>query len=137
MRDVVGDQLRLELRPLDLLDVDRDLALRQVRQLVAQLVDFRALLADDDARPGRVHRHHDLLRLAVDLDLRHGRVRQALVHVLADRLVLTQQIAERTFRVPARPPRLDDAQPEPARMGLLSHTALLLPAAPTGARNDL
>jgi hypothetical protein len=70
VRDVVRHQLRVELRPLDLLDVDGDLALREVRQLVAQLVDLGALLADHHARPGRVHRDHDLLRLALDLDLR-------------------------------------------------------------------
>src|SRR4051812_38889484 len=48
-RDVVGHKLRVELRPLDLLDVDADFLAREVRELITQLVDFSALLADDDA----------------------------------------------------------------------------------------
>ena len=66
VRDVVGDELRVELRTLDLLDVDPDFLAGQLRELVAQLVDFGALLPDDDARTAGVDRHHDLARLALD-----------------------------------------------------------------------
>src|SRR5690606_16375847 len=121
VRDAVRHELRIQLRALDLLDVDRDLALREERQLVAQLVHLGALLTDHDTRARRVDRHHDLLRLAVDLDLRDGRVRQPLAEVLADRLVFLQQLAEVPLRVPARLPRLDDPEAEAPRMRLLSH----------------
>src|SRR5688572_7934153 len=47
----LGDQLRLELRLLDLLDVDEDLPVRALLNFLLQLVDFRSLAADDDARP--------------------------------------------------------------------------------------
>ena len=65
-RDVVGDELRVELGTLDLLDVDADFLARQMRELVAQLVDFGALLADHDARTAGVQRDDDLARLALD-----------------------------------------------------------------------
>src|SRR5689334_22523067 len=48
-RDVVRHELRIELGTLDLFDVDADFLARQMRELVAQLVDFRALLTDHDA----------------------------------------------------------------------------------------
>src|SRR6478736_6559332 len=63
--DVVRHELRIELGTLDLLDVDPDFRAREMRELVAQLVDFSALLADDDARTTGVQRHDDLARLAV------------------------------------------------------------------------
>src|SRR5690606_1618715 len=107
VRDVVRDELRVQLRALDLLDVYRDLALRQVGQLVTQTVDLGALLADHDARARRVDRHHDLLRLALDLDLRDRGPGQPLVEVLPDRLVFLQQLVEVPLSLPARLPRID------------------------------
>src|SRR5262249_46343044 len=47
-RDVVRHELRIELGTLDLFDVDADFLAGEMRELVAQLVDFSALLADDD-----------------------------------------------------------------------------------------
>src|SRR5204863_7997698 len=48
-RDVVGHELCAELGTLDLLDVDTDFLAGEMRELVAQLVDFSALLADHHA----------------------------------------------------------------------------------------
>src|SRR5690606_39885397 len=42
-------------------------------------------------------------------------------HFRSDRLILGQEFPEVPVRVPTGLPRLDDAQPEPARMRLLSH----------------
>src|SRR5215210_9559214 len=53
-RDRLGHELRVELRPLDLLDIDVHLAAHLLLQLVAQLVDLGAPAADDDAGPRRV-----------------------------------------------------------------------------------
>jgi hypothetical protein len=50
-RHRLGDQLRVELGLLDLLDVDEDLAAGLLLDLLLQLVDLGALAADDDARP--------------------------------------------------------------------------------------
>src|SRR5678816_45522 len=50
-----GDELGVELRLLDLLDVDEDLAIGPLLDFLLQLVDFRPLAADDDTRPGGVN----------------------------------------------------------------------------------
>src|SRR5688572_17144138 len=51
-RDVLGDELRVQLGVDDLLDVEVDLLLRPQLQLVLQLLHLGALAADDDAGPG-------------------------------------------------------------------------------------
>ena len=48
-RTCTCDELRLELRLLDLLDVDEDLALGALLDLLLQLVDLGTLAPDDDA----------------------------------------------------------------------------------------
>ena len=53
--DALGDQLGLDLGLADLDDVEADLARRHFREIEAQLLDVGALLADDDARPRRMH----------------------------------------------------------------------------------
>src|SRR5687768_8460060 len=74
VRDVVRDELGVELGTLDLLDVDADFLAGELRQLVAKLVDLRALLPDHHARPAGVNRHHHLARLALDRDVGDGGV---------------------------------------------------------------
>src|SRR5690606_3257002 len=55
LRDRLGHQLRIELRLADFDDVDDDVAVGQLRNGLAQLLDVGALLADHDARTGRVN----------------------------------------------------------------------------------
>src|SRR5213078_4592675 len=49
--DRLGDELRVELRPLDLVDVDVDVLLGERMQVAPQRVDLDTGLADDDSRP--------------------------------------------------------------------------------------
>ena len=111
----------LELGTLDLFDVDADFLAREVRELVAQLVDFRALLADHDARTTGVQRDDDLARLAIDDDVGDRRVAEARLEILAQQLVFTEQRRQIAARVVARLPVLRDAESETDRMCLLSH----------------
>src|SRR4029077_4793836 len=60
VRDVVADQLRGELGPLDLLDVDRGFLPSELRQLVPELVHLGPPLPDHDARAAGVYRHAHL-----------------------------------------------------------------------------
>src|SRR5690606_27245593 len=67
-----------------------------------------------------------LLAGALDVDVRHRRVRrravELLVEMLADLLVLDQQLAvQRLGRVPAGAVGLGDAEPKSERVRLLSH----------------
>src|SRR6058998_2833312 len=121
MRDAVTHQLRIELGPLDLLDVDADFLPRELRQLIAQLVHFRAAFADHDARPAGVNRDGHLARLALDVHVGDRGMAEARLEILPDQLVFLEQLREVVAREIARAPLLDDAQPETVRMCFLSH----------------
>src|SRR5438105_4519294 len=58
---------------------------------------------------------------AFGLDLRHARVREALLQTLAQRQVFVQQLGVLAVRVPARSPRLVEAEAESKRVNLLAH----------------
>src|SRR4051794_5849046 len=82
-RDVLGHELRVELRRLDLLNVDLDLlALRHLRNLFGHLLDLGAFASDDDARPGGVNGHTNRIPGALDDDLRDRCELQLLLHVI-------------------------------------------------------
>src|SRR5688572_4546778 len=130
----LGDQLRLELRLLDLLDVDEDLPVGALLDLLLQLVDFRALAADDDARTRGVDVDLQVVRRALGLDPRDARVREALLEVLAQRQVLVQQLRVIAVGEPARAPGLVEAEPETVRVNLLAHEYLL--SKPRSARRS-
>src|SRR5205085_3724394 len=77
LRDVLGDQVRVELRVADLEDVHlHDLAGRLAEGLT-ELLDLRAALADDDARLRGLDGDRDLVRRALDVDARDRGVTQA------------------------------------------------------------
>src|SRR5690349_20058538 len=125
IRDVVGDELRVQLGTLDLLDVDADFLAGELVQLVAQLIDFSALFADNDPGTAGVNGDDDLARLALDSNVGDRRVSETRLQIFAKELVLTQQRGEITVRVPLRSPGLGDAEPEPDRMCFLTHYFLL------------
>src|SRR6188508_77507 len=101
-----GNQLRLELRLLDLLDVDEDHAARALLDFLLQLLDLGALAADDDARTRGVDVDLQVVGRALGLDPRDSRVREALLEVLAQRQILVQQLLVVAAREPARAPGL-------------------------------
>jgi hypothetical protein len=72
LRDILGNQGRVQLRLADLDDVEMDLAAGHLLQVAAQLLDVRALLADDDAGPGRMDRDARLLSRPFNHDPRHA-----------------------------------------------------------------
>src|ERR1043166_500392 len=115
------NELRTQLRTLDLLDVDADFLAGEMRELVAQLVDFSALLADHHARSARVQRHDDFARLAVDDDVGDRRVAKARLEILSQQLVFSEQRGQLAPGVIARLPILRDAEAEADRMCFLSH----------------
>src|SRR2546430_15578397 len=62
-----------------------------------------------------------LPRLALDVHVGDRRVREPRLQVLADQLVLLEELREVVARVIARAPLLDDPQAEPVRMRFLAH----------------
>src|SRR4051794_6686923 len=117
----LGNQLGVELRLLDLLDVDEDVAAGLLLDFLFQLVDFRALAADDDPRPGRVDVDLEPVDRALGLDLRDAGVREPLLQALAQREIFVEQLRVLAVRVPTRTPRLVETEAEPKRVNLLAH----------------
>src|ERR671935_223247 len=108
--DRLRDELRVELGPLDLVDVDVDVLLRDRVQLLTERVDLHARLADHDPGPRRVDVDRDPLLVFADQDVRQARVRELAHDVLADLDVLDQVPRELLLaRVPVRLPVVDDA----------------------------
>src|SRR4030095_7779101 len=122
-RDVLGDQLRVELRLADLLDVDEDVAGGERADFLAERVDLGAALADQDARPRGVDVHHDLLARAVDHAARDGGVVELLLDEAPDLHVLVELQRVAALREPVRLPPVEGAEPESVGMDLLSHAA--------------
>jgi hypothetical protein len=122
LRDRLGDELRVELRALDLVDVDVHGLVRHAVDVLAERVDLDARLADHDPGPGGEDVDRDPLCVLADQDVRQARVRELVVDVLADPHVLLQEVREvLVARVPVRLPVVDDADAHPAGMDLLTH----------------
>src|SRR5262249_52078687 len=122
------DQGRIDLGLADLDDVDDDVGSGDIGDLLAQLVDVGALLADHHARTRRVDRDAALLVRSLDHDARHRRLLQFLVQIIADLDVLMKQLA--VFGLagePARIPGPVDAETQADRIDLLTHLILLRP----------
>src|SRR4051794_318931 len=122
--DVLGDELRIELRTLDLLNVDVHLAVDHLLKLVAKLVDFSALAADDDSRTRGVDVDAHLVRRTLDVDLRHTGVRQTLLEILTELQVAMQRVRIVLSCEPARVPRLVESEPKSVRVDLLTQSSL-------------
>src|SRR5262245_7935139 len=121
-RHRLGDQLRVELRLLNLLNVDEHFAAGLLLDFLLQLVDFGSLPADDDAGPGRVDVDLEPVDGAFGLDLRDAGVREPLLQRRAQREILVQQLRVIAVRVPARAPRLVEAEAESKRVNFLTHS---------------
>jgi hypothetical protein len=120
--DVLGHQLGVGFRLADLDDVQVNLAVRHGRQVLAQLVDVRALLADDHAGACGIDGDAALLVRSLDDDPRHAGLVQALLQRTTDLDVLVQQTAVLlAIGEPTGVPGAVDAEAKPDRIDLLTH----------------
>src|SRR5438309_1512211 len=127
-RDVLGDELGVELRMDDLLDVEVDLLAGPHLQLVLQLLHLGALATDDDARPRGIDGDPGAVGRALDVDARDAGVVELVLDVAPDLHVLVEQGRVVLGGEPARAPRELRHRPEaePDRMRLLAHRLFLL-----------
>ena len=122
LRHGLSHELGVQLRALDLVDVDVDVLLGEGVNLAAQGVHLGARLADDDAGARSVDVDLDPLLVLLDQDVREPGMAELPGDVIADLDVL-HQVARELLRprVPVGLPVVDDSHAEPARMNLLSH----------------
>src|SRR3990172_4236703 len=119
--DVHPDQVGVQLRLTDLLDLQFALAVAEAADLLAEDLDVGATLADDDPGLGRVDGHGDVVDSALDLHLADARVCQPFLDELANGDVLLQEVGVVLVGVPLRRPGARNTQPEAVRVDLASH----------------
>src|SRR4030095_451862 len=127
-RDRLADELGVDLRLVDLEDVDEDVPLRPLLDVVLEAVHLGALAADDDSRARGQDVDLELVRRPLDLDRRHAGVTEALLERLAEGQVLVEQLRVLPRGVPARAPGLVEADAEPVRVDLVTHRYLFAAA---------
>jgi hypothetical protein len=123
LRDRIGDQLRVDFRLADLLDIDVHLLhAHQPPQLGLERLDLLALLADDHAGSRREDGDTGVLRRALDEHAPDRGVRELALQERAHLQVLGQHGRElAAVGVPARTPVAVDCEPKADRIDLLSH----------------
>src|SRR4029450_11426090 len=130
-------QLRVELGMDDLLDVSVLLLAGPHLQLVLQLLDLRALAADDDAGAGGRDGDARAVGRALDVDLGDARVIELVLDEAPDLHVLVQERGVALRREPAGAPAPRHADPETDRMRFLTHRLFLPLRLPARSRPRL
>ena len=121
-RNRFGDELGIELRPVDFLNVNVHFALGTLLDLVLQLIDFGALAADDDSGTRRKQADHQLISGAFDIDGADAGRTEAVLQLAAQHDILVQQIGIILAGKPSRTPGLVVTQPKAVWMCLLSQS---------------
>src|SRR5581483_4658582 len=106
--DGLGHQLRIQFGLVNFLDVHVHLTVGALLQLLLELVDLRALAANNDAR-------------ALNLDGADARGLQLLLELILELDVFQQQLVVIAVHEPPRLPRLGVADAESVWMNFLSH----------------
>jgi hypothetical protein len=124
------DQVGVDFRALNLLNVDVDVLAVTTHEIVTQLVHLGALATDDDSGASGQDVHAQLVGGAFDVDGRHRRVLEALAQLFAQLQVLVQQFGVvGTVCVPPGAPGVVVPEPESIGVRFLSHLVLLTPRA--------
>src|SRR5579872_2326399 len=107
------------------LNIDMNFALGALLHFRLELVDFRALAANNDAGTRRINPDYQLVGRALDVDRAHACRFQLLFQFLAQLDVLVEQVGVVFLGEPSRLPRFVVAQPKTVRMRLLTQSILL------------
>src|SRR5262249_25686980 len=91
-RDGFSDEGGVELRAVHFLNVNVHFALGALRNLLLELVDFRALAADNDAGTRGVDADDELVRGALDVNRANAGGLELVLELFAELDVLMQQI---------------------------------------------
>src|SRR4029077_16792195 len=127
-RDVFGNQLRVDLRRLDFLDVNLHLfAVGHLGNFFRHLLDFRALASDHNSRTRSVNGYANGIPRPLDHNFRDCRKLQLLLHVVANLQIIVQKRGEFLRRsVPARAPVAIHVQAEADWINFLSHIFIVI-----------
>ena len=120
----LGDELGVGVDSADLDDREGHGLANHLGHGGLEALDVGAALADDLARTGAVDEDADLIGVALYLDVGDARVEEVLLQVLANLVVLDDEIADFVVPgVPAGVPVLYDADTQAVRINFLSHAS--------------
>ena len=125
-RNVLGHELRVELRLVHFLNIDKDITIGALLDVLLQLVDFRSLAADDDTRTRGADDDAQLVARTLDLDGANARRLQLFLQLGLQLHVFQQKFVVVAHYEPARLPGLGNAEAESVWMDFLSHNLFLL-----------
>src|SRR5258707_7250078 len=94
---------------------------RALLQVLLQLVDFRALAADNNSGAGGFNNDAQLVARTLDLDRAYAGRLKLFFQLGLELIVLEQQLVVIFLDKPTRLPRLGVIEPTSVRMNLLSH----------------
>src|SRR5262249_1895828 len=117
-------QLCIELRLMDLLDIDIHFPASPLLDLLLQLVDLGALPADDNAGTRSVDNDLQLVGGPLNVNMRDASARESLFQLLLELQVLMQKIRIVALGNPVGVPATVVTQPESVWMNLLTHVYL-------------
>src|SRR5215207_7012592 len=121
--NALRDQASIGLRHLDLFDLQMNLFAHLVFEHLAQALNVRALLTDNDARLRRVQRNVNFVGVPLELDPRNPGPRQLFHDELANLDILVELLGVIPLGVPLGLPVADDAQTVADWIDLASHLA--------------
>src|SRR6185369_14919014 len=124
-RNLLGLQLCIQLRLVNLLNRNQNLTAGARRDITLELVDLGSLAPDDDARTRSVDDDLQAIRSALDVDVRHARAGKTLLQIALQLQIFDQEIAILPLRKPMRMPVLVVAQAKTVWMNFLAQTLLL------------
>jgi hypothetical protein len=125
-RDRISYDIRIQLRPADLQDIDLNVILsRQFLQLLLDPVHLTTAFTDDDPGLGSVDRHNQLVQRTLDDDLGNPTLIDTGKQVGPD-LVVLDQLGSIVFlaAIPVGFPTANDPQPGPNRIRFLTHVII-------------
>ena len=124
--DRFGNQLRVELGLVNLLNIDEDFALGFLGQILLELLDLGAFAPDDDARTRGGNGNPQLVAGTIHFDRADAGGLEPVAESVLELQVLAQELGIILLGEPARAPGLGESQPESVRMNLLTHIFALL-----------
>jgi hypothetical protein len=123
-RNLLGLQLRIKFRFVNLLDRDQHFAPGARRNVALKLVNLRTLASDDNSRARGVDDDLQAVGGALDIDVRNPGAGEPLFQVALQLQVLDQEITELFFRKPVRMPVLVVTKAKSVWMNFLAQTLL-------------
>ena len=119
--DARGNNLRVQLGTLYLIDIDLDILVRDFLELFLQFLHFLTARADDEARTGGAYCDGDELECALDDNTRDAALCEAHVQIFAKLVVLENVGGVFALFRPVGVPTANYAQAVADRIYFLSH----------------